>query len=60
MVDPVTKNAEVVSIFHVKKIRKEDLAKYTCQATNEVIGKGKQTSIKSTTLIISRKSLFNS
>ena len=52
-VDESTKNAEVTSIFHVKSVRRDDLAKYTCEAVNQVDGIERSDN-RSTTLIISR------
>ena len=54
-VDPLTEDTVIRSSFHIKKVRKEDLANYTCQAINNVIGQGEKMTNKSTTLIISRE-----
>ena len=58
-VDPLTEDTVISSFFHIKKVRREDLAKYTCQATNNVIGQGEKMANKSTTLIISRELFFS-
>ena len=60
-VNPQSENVVIRSFFRIKKVRKDDLAKYTCQATNNVIDQGEKTTNQSATLIISRelgKSLF--
>ena len=58
-VDPLTEDTVISSFFHIKKVRREDLANYTCQATNNVIGQGEKMANKSTTLIISRELFFS-
>ncbi|XP_066922268.1 hemicentin-1-like isoform X1 [Clytia hemisphaerica] len=53
-----TNDAVVRSNFHVKNVRKEDIARYTCQATNNVIGRGEMINNQSAMLIISHKPYF--
>ena len=57
-VDPLTEDTIIRSSFHIKKVRREDLASYTCQAINNVVGQGEKMTNQSTTLIISRECFF--
>ena len=55
VVHPDTGDTVIRSFFHIKKVRREDLAEYTCEAVNNVIGRGEMKTNQSATLVISRE-----